>query len=433
MLPSQHPARETTRTGKAVTSTVKYELKEEPFIVPIKFKRELPINKNFFELQEAEPKNYQQDEERAEKTEMTMMDPLLMSIATIKFLLLEKILAYAALFSIALSVYEVHYVAEQRIVASLTLFHTAITALLLLCVLISAGFRYQNDKSRMVGQKYMLLRTALKVALLLVSPNPWWGGNSLLLHLALLGRLFFPLTLYIRSTLYYSPRAARIIHLYGIKPEMTFEFAWKVVLNNMDILEVIFIYIAVVVFFSHCLFLASEDTPFNDCFEIVIVTLPTVGFGEYTVEDSVPRVVILVILMTGVGLNAFVTLILLKKFEMSINESNSYILMEKLNMIEQIEELSSQFIIRKFERRARSALLEKEKDEDFKERYKECKARYRKMNLQDSAYQFNSFKGSLQNLKVKIYQVNNMVNVLLARLIHFRRQRKNYFKHMRDK
>lgn len=176
-----------------------------------------------------------------------------------------------------------YYVSEEKIISSLTLFHTAITVLLLICVLISAGFHYHNNKSRMMGQQYMLIRTAFKIILILISPNPWWGGNSLLLHLALLGRLFSPLTLYIRSTLYYSPRAARIIHLYGIKPEMTFEFAWKVVLNNMDIMEVIFIYIAVVVFFSHCLFLASEDIPFNDCFEIVIVTLPTVGFGEYIV------------------------------------------------------------------------------------------------------------------------------------------------------
>lgn len=63
MLPaSQHPARETTRMGNAVTSTIKYELKDDPFIVPIKFKRELPINKNFFELQEIEPKNYHQND-----------------------------------------------------------------------------------------------------------------------------------------------------------------------------------------------------------------------------------------------------------------------------------------------------------------------------------------------------------------------------------
>lgn len=155
-------------------------------------------------------------------TEMTMLDPLFMSIATIKFLLLEKIISYASLFSIGLSVYEVYYVTEELIVSSLTLFHTAITVLLLICVLISAGFHNQNSKSRMMGHKYMILRTVLKIMLLLISPNPWWGDNSLLLHLALLGRLFFPLTLYIRSTLYYSPRAARIINLYGIKPEMTF-------------------------------------------------------------------------------------------------------------------------------------------------------------------------------------------------------------------
>ena len=61
-------------------------------MVPIKFKRDLPINKNIFELEEAEPKNYQQKEEKAEN-EMTMLDPLQMSIMTTKFLLLEKIIS----------------------------------------------------------------------------------------------------------------------------------------------------------------------------------------------------------------------------------------------------------------------------------------------------------------------------------------------------
>lgn len=75
-------------------------------------------------------------------TEMTMLDPLMMSIATIKFLLLEKIVSYASIFSIAMSVYEVYYVTEEAIVNSLTLFQTAITVLLLTCVLISAVFHY---------------------------------------------------------------------------------------------------------------------------------------------------------------------------------------------------------------------------------------------------------------------------------------------------
>jgi hypothetical protein len=66
-----------------------------------------------------------------------------------------------------------------------------------------------------------------------------------------------------------------------------------------------------------------------------------VGFGDYRVTGGFPRLIIMLVLLSGVGLNAFVTLTLLKKFEMSSNESNSYQLMEKLNMVERIEELSS--------------------------------------------------------------------------------------------
>lgn len=31
-------------------NSVRFEIRDDPFIVPIKFKRELPINKNIFEL-----------------------------------------------------------------------------------------------------------------------------------------------------------------------------------------------------------------------------------------------------------------------------------------------------------------------------------------------------------------------------------------------
>jgi hypothetical protein len=109
----------------------------------------------------------------------------------------------------------------------------------------------------------------------------------------------------------------------------------------MDIFQVLFVYVVVVLFYSHCLFLTSEDMEFIDCLEIIIVTLPTVGYGDYKVVGIISRVIILLVLLSGVSLNAFVTLTLLKEFEMSTNESNSHQLMEKLNMIEKIEELSS--------------------------------------------------------------------------------------------
>lgn len=75
-------------------------------------------------------------------------------------------------------------------------------------------------------------------------------------------------------------------------------------------------------------------------------------------------------------------------------------------------------------------MAEKEKDESFKEQYKESKARYRKINSQDSAYQFTFFKDALHNLKIKIHQGDNMVNVLLARLTTHRQQNKAYLKQL---
>lgn len=60
--------------------------------------------------------------------------------------------------------------------------------------------------------------------------------------------------------------------------------------------------------------------------------------------------------------------------------------------------------------------MERERDDSFKEQYKECKARYRTLNPQDSIYQFNYFKDTLQQLKIKIQQANNMIAVLLTRL-----------------
>ncbi len=43
-------------------SSVKYDVKEDPFAVPIRFKREVPLNKNIFELHEPLPKNYARPE-----------------------------------------------------------------------------------------------------------------------------------------------------------------------------------------------------------------------------------------------------------------------------------------------------------------------------------------------------------------------------------
>ena len=64
----------------------------------------------------------------------------------------------------------------------------------------------------------------------------------------------------------------------------------------------------------------------------MIATLPTIGYGEYDLVGR-PRYLALLIMVTGVQLNAFVTFVVLKHFEMTTSETNSFILMEKLKII----------------------------------------------------------------------------------------------------
>ena len=95
-------------------------------------------------------------------------------------------------------------------------------------------------------------------------------------------------------------------------------FAVKSIVDEMGIRQVVMVYVCVAFLFSHCLFLAGlgefEVKPFWTCFEIVIVTLPTIGYGEYYVDNILQRTIILVAVVLGACMNSLITLIMLKQF-----------------------------------------------------------------------------------------------------------------------
>ncbi len=118
---------------------------------------------------------------------------------------------------------------------------------------------------------------------MIIHPTLWSTDHNKLLHLVVIARLIFIFTGFVRSSIYYDSRGFRIINIYGIRPENNFIFSFKALVNKLKLSEVIVFYIFVVILYSHCLFLVSDDRKFIDCFEIVIVTLPTVGFGDYQI------------------------------------------------------------------------------------------------------------------------------------------------------
>jgi hypothetical protein len=337
------------RVNNLVINSVKYEVREDPFVVPILFKKEVPLNKTIFELNEPLPKNYGKELDKQLVEEEQMHDPLLMDSASLKLLEVEKMKAYLSAFSIFASLYELYWLPPDQDGQArewIRALGLGLTFLLLVIICVGAYFHFENNLVRRRNDPLLLLKLLGAMLVVVLAPNPWPSLSYTFLHLTLLLRLYFPLNYSILSSMYCDPRAARITNLYGIKPEVLFRFACKVIVNQKSIVDVLMIYLTIVVFYSHCLFIVSADSNFIQCFEVVIATLPTIGFGEYAVEGT-PRLVILCVMVTGVQLNAFVTFVVLQHFEMTTSETNSFILMEKLRVVEELESISSNFIIRK--------------------------------------------------------------------------------------
>ena len=92
-----------------------------------------------------------------------------------------------------------------------------------------------------------------------------------------------PIKYVIYSSCFSDSRALRIISIYGISAKEHVFFAFKSVMASLSIVQILLIECISILIVTHCLFLMSMDGNINlayvDCLEVVIVTIPTVGFG----------------------------------------------------------------------------------------------------------------------------------------------------------
>jgi hypothetical protein len=76
----------------------------------------------------------------------------------------------------------------------------------------------------------------------------------------------------------------------------------------------------------------DSDNPlsFLDCLEVIIVTIPTVGFGDYYLTHLSQKIFVAFVLILGLMLNSFIILAMLKELEMNEEEESSYQLQKKI-------------------------------------------------------------------------------------------------------
>lgn len=67
-----------------------------------------------------------------------------------------------------------------------------------------------------------------------------------------------------------------------------------------------------------------------------MITIPTVGFGDYELPFLGQKIVIFVTVVAGAVFNSFVTLSMLSQLEMNQSELSSYLLYKKIETRESI-------------------------------------------------------------------------------------------------
>ena len=97
-----------------------------------------------------------------------------------------------------------------------------------------------------------------------------------------------------------------------------------------------------------------------DCLEVVIVTVPTVGFGEYGLPYLGQKILIIMILVMGLLLNSFIIFIMINELSMNDMEENSYQLQRKIDVREELEYISKKYIRESIELVRKKSVSEKD-------------------------------------------------------------------------
>lgn len=184
------------------------------------------------------------------------------------------------------------------------------------------------------------VENVVDLMVLLPHPSTFFHHHNFILHLLIFLRIIFLIKYLIYSSTFYDSRAYRVISVYGLSSTEHIFFAFKSLIASLSISQILIIECICILIATHCLYLVSLDSEismtFMDCLEVVIVTIPTVGFGEYSLPYIGQKILIFLILVMGLLLNSFIIFIMINELSMNDMEENSYQLQKKISVREEL-------------------------------------------------------------------------------------------------
>jgi hypothetical protein len=171
-----------------------------------------------------------------------------------------------------------------------------------------------------------------------------------LLGIVMLMRSYIIIRTIVATTIYASPRASRICRLYGC--EHNFMFSIKCIMQEKPLRALAFLFIFTVLVFGYGLKLSEQDlmleqpnstfdlSEIENCFWCIIITMGTIGYGDYYPKTYPGRVITVFAAITGVILSSLLIITLNAYLSMNSDENKAHITLERLKIRTLLEKLA---------------------------------------------------------------------------------------------
>ncbi len=155
--------------------------------------------------------------------------------------------------------------------------------------------------------------------------------NSLL-EIFMMGRIYLLYNAIISSSIYLSTRASRMCRIYSTKNYGT--FGAKSFFNSYPLHSLAILYVTLVIVYSRMLSLAEESNPefisFEDFVWCTIVTMGTIGYGDYYPGTYIGRAIAFSSAISGIIWASLLILTLSQYLTMTSKESKSHVTLRRL-------------------------------------------------------------------------------------------------------
>jgi hypothetical protein len=162
-----------------------------------------------------------------------------------------------------------------------------------------------------------------------------------IMEIFMLARIYLVYSAIVSSTIYLSTRGSRICRIYGTKCNLYFGF--KCLFNTRPLFFLVVIFITMLFVFGEMVRLSEEDVPsstlgiFGNSLWCVMITMGTVGYGDYYPQTYLGRVILFFAAITGIIVASLLILTLSTYLSMKMSENKAHITMHRLVLRDKME------------------------------------------------------------------------------------------------